>query len=770
MDEKRSAETVQNSNKTEDEENVSEHSSISASSEETSDSDMEATLAPPPPLLFEGNIKENWKKWRQRFELYLKASGLDSKPAERQVAVLLHVIGPEALDKYNTFDLADDKKFVLKEVINAFEQYCTPKANETVERHIFFTCSQHEGETFDSFLTDLKKLSLSCGFDTLRDSLIKDRIVCGILNSSLRTRLLREDNLDLENCVKLCKAAELAELQLKTVSSEEKVHTIKTKQNSKNYTTRNNDTNQKSRISRQSSNTLLHKEADSKYKKNPCQKCGMHHKKYECPAYNEICKKCSKPNHFAKMCKNRDSKNKNVNFIEESDDFYDESEELFCGCVNSINSINQDWNIKLNLQRGKHIIAKLDTGAQCNVMPSYVYEKLNKEKFKLNKSCIKLSNYTGTYMRVLGKINLICNLANKKNIEIEFQVVDGNENTPTVLGLPTIINLELIQRINSIIKQNSSQIVPSTHELIRIYDNLFSGQGLITNFEYNIELKENSKGRIDACRRVPITLLKPLKKEIDRMLKMGIIKKVNEPTEWVNSLVITKKKDGSLRLCLDPQHLNQSIRKKSSKIKTFSEICARMAGAKYFTTLDANRAFWQVKLSENSSFYTTFNTPFGRYRFLVMPYGIITASETYEEASEDVFGDIEGVEQYIDDMIVWGRTEQEHDKRLRDVFCRAQQRNIRFNKAKCQFGATKVKYLGHEFSEKGIEPDHEKIKAILDMPKPTNVKELDTFLGMVTYLSKFVPNLSQINSALRNLKKRILNGFGMQTQIRRMKP
>lgn len=113
------------------------------------------------------------------------------------------------------------------------------------------------------------------------------------------------------------------------------------------------------------------------------------------------------------------------------------------------------------------------------------------------------------------------------------------------------------------------------------------------------------------------------------MEKAGIIEKVNGPSNWVNQFVIVRKPNGKLRICLDPSFLNQNIKREHFKIPNFEELCSRMPGAKVFTTLDANKAFWQIKLTDKSSDLVTFNTPYGRYRFLRMPYGITSASENF---------------------------------------------------------------------------------------------------------------------------------------------
>ncbi|XP_026666956.1 LOW QUALITY PROTEIN: uncharacterized protein LOC113463926 [Ceratina calcarata] len=187
---------------------------------------MEGMMRPPSTLSFEGNLKENWMKWRRNFEYYLKATDLESKSDERKVAVLLHVAGEEAMEKFDTFGFNDAQKKKLGEVYKAFEDFCKPKVNESVERHVFISRMQNPGENFASFLTDLKKLSASCEFGEIKDSLIKDRIISGITDQRLKSRLLREENLTLKKCTDICKAAELAEIQVKTMKNEEKVDEI----------------------------------------------------------------------------------------------------------------------------------------------------------------------------------------------------------------------------------------------------------------------------------------------------------------------------------------------------------------------------------------------------------------------------------------------------------------------------------------------------------------------------------------------------------------
>ena len=170
-----------------DSDSKSEASDSEKSESEISGSEiMENSMRIPPPLSFEGNIKDKWLKWVQRFNIYLAATGLDSKSQERQVAVFLNLIGEEGLEKFNTFGLTENQKKVLDDVKKSFADYCSPKTNETVERYMFFMRNQESGESFNNYLTALKTLSATCGFGNLNDSLIKDRIVCGISNPFIK--------------------------------------------------------------------------------------------------------------------------------------------------------------------------------------------------------------------------------------------------------------------------------------------------------------------------------------------------------------------------------------------------------------------------------------------------------------------------------------------------------------------------------------------------------------------------------------------------------
>ena len=207
-------------------------------------------------------------------------------------------------------------------------------------------------------------------------------------------------------------------------------------------------------------------------------------------------------------------------------------------------------------------------------------------------------------------------------------------------------------------------------------------------------------------------------------------------------------------MCLDPKDLNQAVKREHYLLPTLEEGTLMLSDAKYLRVLDATSGYWQKKLNEVSFLLTTFNGPFGRYRFTRMPFGIHLAQEVFQKTMDMAFEGINGYKSIIDDMLVWGSSKEEHDQNLRKVLERTREVRIKWNAEKCVFGATEVSYFGHLLSDKGVQPDSKNIAAIQEMEPPRNKQELETLLGMVNYLAKFTPNLAETTAPMRSLLKK----------------
>ena len=381
---------------------------------------------------------------------------------------------------------------------------------------------------------------------------------------------------------------------------------------------------------------------------------------------------------------------------------------------------------------------KIDTGAQCNVISKTMFDIVSKAP--LVKSNARLVAFRGHRIVPFGKATLLCE-HKKKLHPIQFQVVD---NVPNVLGLKTSTELNIIKRVEGI---NSQHV----NDPLKEFADVFTGLGCVSNVVHHINIKPNVQPVVHPPRRVPVTIRSKVKTELQRMERLNVIEKINEPTEWVNSMAVVVKPNGKLRICIDPRDLNQAIRREYYQMTTIEEIVAHTPNAKIFSVLDANSGFWQIQLDNESARLCTFNTPFGRYMFKRLPFGISSAQDVFQRIMSEIFQDIEGVEVLVNDILVWTETEEQHDRILNEVLSRARSRNLKLNIEKSQIKCNEVRYAGHILSKTGLNPDPKKVEAITNICNPKNKEELQRFLGMVTYLAKFIPNYSQVAAPLRLL-------------------
>lgn len=215
------------------------------------------------------------------------------------------------------------------------------------------------------------------------------------------------------------------------------------------------------------------------------------------------------------------------------------------------------------------------------------------------------------------------------------------------------------------------------------------------------------------------------------MVKLNVIRKMeNEVSPVVSPLVIVQKKD-KLRICIDPSELNQNIRRRYYPMKAIEEIAARVHGSKYFTLLDCKRGFWQIKLSKRTEPYLTFSTPWGRYCFLRMPFGLVSAPEVFTEVMNRILDGFEKTELSMDDILIHAPTKEGLQR-------------ITKKDEKCKFDQQRIKFLGHIFTTNGIEADPEKVDAINRIQQPKDKKQLQRFLGMVNYMGKFIPRQADL--------------------------
>ena len=252
-------------------------------------------------------------------------------------------------------------------------------------------------------------------------------------------------------------------------------------------------------------------------------------------------------------------------------------------------------------------------------------------------------------------------------------------------------------------------------------------------------------------RSVPYALKGRIEQELERLEGAGVIEPV-QFADWAAPVVPVVKKDRSIRICGDFKvTINRATKVDSYPLPKVEDLLASLGGGKTFTKLDLAHAYQQIPLEENSKQYVVINTHKGLYRYNRLPFGVSSAPAIFQRTMEGILRGIPKVCVYIDDILITGATEQEHLRTLDKVLTRLAEAGLKLKQAKSSFLRPSVEYLGHNISAEGLRPTKEKIRAIQEAPAPCNVSQLRSFLGLLNYYGKFLPNLSSILAPLHRL-------------------
>ncbi len=351
-----------------------------------------------------------------------------------------------------------------------------------------------------------------------------------------------------------------------------------------------------------------------------------------------------------------------------------------------------------------------------------------------------------------------CQYKESRWIDAKFYMVDVPG--PAVVGLPTCELLSLVtvnvmaEKENNVkegrqTKESTRQHIKSIKELKEKYPDQFNKIGSFKGTAKLI-LKEGANPFIDPPRTCSIHIKDKLQNELNKLVNQGVLRKVEEHTDWCSSLAFSTKKDGSLRICLDPQKLNASLKRCPHKIPTLEELNPKFANAKVFSKLDAKAGYWSIHLDEESS---RFRTPFGRYCWRRLPFGLSVSQDLFQAKMDQILEGLQGVISIADDVAVCGVDEEDHDRNLISLMERAAETGLVFNSDKCIIKQQSISFFGNLYTDKGIRPDPAKVQDIQKMPAPQSKDDLHRFMGMMNYLSPYIPKFADKAHNLRGLLK-----------------
>ena len=325
-----------------------------------------------------------------------------------------------------------------------------------------------------------------------------------------------------------------------------------------------------------------------------------------------------------------------------------------------------------------------------------------------------------------------------------------NMEQPACQELPEYLN-DLFLRSSVNLDENEKNQFKS---LLIKYQSVFAKSsddlGFSDKVEHHIDT-QGAKPIKDPVRRLPLAKQEIEREEVRKMLQKGVIEPSVSP--WSSNIVLVTKKDGSTRFCVDYRKLNAVTKKDSYPLPSVSQCLDALAGSVYFSCMDINQGYWQIGVAPEDREKTAFATSMGLYQFIKMPFGLVAAASDFCRLMGDIFRDIQWVEclLYMDDIIVPAKTFEESLVRLEHVFQRLLSSNLKLKPSKCTFLQKSVKFLGHEVSERGVDTDKDKIKAVQEWPVPRTVKQVRSFVGLAAYYKRFIASFGEICKPLYQL-------------------
>ena len=669
-----------------------------------------------PPGVFDFKRPDEWPRWKCRFEQYRCASGLDKEAEPRQVSALLYCMGKSAEDVLTSTGISDGDREKYTSVMNALETFFKVRRNVILERAKFNRRNQMAGESAEQYITELYHLVETCDYNAdIVEEMLRDRLVVGMRDSVLAERLQLNPELTLEKAKKAMRHKEAVKeqnLQLKGDS----VDAVKVDRSSSEGRRR------KTRYPKSSPSGAV---ATAKPK---CTRCGRppHPAGARCPASTTVCNRCNRKGHYQSQCY---SKTKAA--VADTSEL---TTEAFLGSVED--DQNPIWQVSA-LIGDQSVFFKLDTGAQVTAVTEETYRAISPGPLK--KPSRVLYWPTRQTIETIGKFSAKVTVGDRMSKQTIY-VVRGLQRN--LLGLPAITSFNLAHQIGETIT------VPDVRNWFR---KVFSGLGSLGE-PYLIKLKEDAVPyTLFTPRNVAIPLREQVRNELERMESLKVVSKVTQPTDWCAVMVVVPKRSREVRICVDLKPLNECVLREVYPIPKVDETLAQLSGASVFSKLDANSGFWQIRLAEESKHLTTFITPFGRYWFNKLPFGISSAPELFQRRMGQILEGLPGVLCLMDDVIITGKDQTEHNERLQATLERLEAAGVTLNPQKCEFGKRTKRFLGHVVSGEGIRPDPEKTSSIRAMPPPTCVSDLRRFLGMVNRMGKFSPNIADLSKPLREL-------------------
>ena len=625
------------------------------------------------------SLSARWNLWIDDFEMFLLASGITD--AKRQRALLLYQAGHRVREIFRQIpDTGDASDYTTAKT--KLKEYFEPQQNRRYAVYQFRQAKQEEHETLDQFHTRLRTLAKTCAFADV-DFEIEQQIITAGTSTRIRKKALRDPTYDLKAILIDGRRAEQSSYQARDIESQ------------------GQGSNRESRTVQKLNTTS----------QQTCRNCGgQYPHERQCPAQGKSCRKCGKPNHFAKVCRGgaartnhrtRDEKQrsqqaktklkerKSIHPVsktgesESSDDEY-----LYTVASKETPKVNVSQQVCQHWFK-----ATIDTGATINVIGQETFTKMVRPNIK--KTSIKAFAFDAeSPVRFVGKFE--ATIETRKPIAVATFYVTKTATSGNLISASTAQDLGLISlHLHRISDTNDKNL----DNILNKHAKVFQGLGKLKTDKVKLNIDTHQAPKAQPQRRIPYHIRQKVENAIEELEKQDIIERVPEsqPTPWVSRIVAVPKKDGGVRICVDMRCANEAIKRVRHPIPTVDDVSFELNGAQYFFKLDLSQAYHQLELEEESRYITTFSTHLGLYRYKRLNYGTNAAAEIFQYTLQAQLQGLKGVKNIADDIIVYGTTREEHDENLDRCLKRFFDRGLRLNQSKCKFYKRNLRILRTDF-------------------------------------------------------------------------
>lgn len=694
----------------------------------------------------------DWAIYKKRLEQYFLANAIvDDK---RKRAILLNLLNQSAYTLLMDLLLPSEPETTeYKDLLKQLDKYYQVSTSIFAERTHFYSLTKDIQETVREWSVRVKNGAKNCKFNaTMLNEALRDKFVIGFDPGTIKNQLYQKDassltfNDAVDEAVRLEAASAdrgesgaSAPVRVKSepaevlrVGKSRAVHYQSSgAARGRSWSAARGQRSPGTSVTSHRSDVAAQNDKFTSARKyngasNLCNVCGKaNHAAINCRFKNYVCNRCHVRGHLKKVCPKRNVYSLDVN----NDDVNNEIDIFEFSFEGSkpllIDVLVNDYPMTM----------QIDTGAGVSAISKQIYEnKFSELELVPTNNC--LITYTGNRVTPLGTINV--NISHKsKNIFMSLYVVENG-------GSP-LLGRDWLEKMNYGIADLN--VIGVEHDcissLIKKFPKLFSGGlGTFNKEKATLSVKEGHVPKYFKPRALPVSLKEKVDKELDRLLEHNIIKPVDY-SNWGTPIVPILKEDGTVRICGDFKiTVNPWLNIDRHPIPRIDELFNVLQGGQEFTKIDLQNAYLQLLLDENSRELTTISTHRGLFQYLRLCFGLASAPSIFQKNMEKLLQGIEGVTIYLDDILVTGKNRKQHMERLCEVLRRLEEAGLKIKREKCCFLQKSVKYLGHIIDKTGLHMDDSKIIAIQNAPSPTDITTLKSFLGMVTYYQKFIPNMA----------------------------